>query len=586
MSGADVKTVNKPLPRGLVSFLELIFRKYPAGTALVCVCLFLAGLSEGIGIALLLPLVGMLGGKADSDTRLPEEIIRQVFETFGLEPSLGILLTAVVAVISVKGLLVLGSMTHVGYTAARIETEQRVSLVRALLNARWEYFVTRPLGSLANALTLESRYASEAYVRACVFVASVFQVCVHVGVTVLLSWQTALGAVVGGAITLLVLGRFVAMTRRAAESQARLLKSVSGRLVDLLQGIKPLKAMGRELQVAPIIEGEIRELAEASKRQVVSFQALSALSEPFLALIMAVGIYLAFTMQLVDLGSTVVLGLLFWRSLRAIGNIQQNYQQFTYFESAFRSLQETTAHAETEEETLTGSSMPTFEKGLDFRNVSFSYGDALVLADTDLFVPVGSFTALVGPSGVGKTTLGDLAAGLLRPQSGEIYVDDIPLCDLNTKAWRSLIGYVPQDPVLFHDTIRANVTAGDSTLSDKEITEALRQAGALSFTESLTHGLDTIVGERGAKLSGGQRQRIAIARALAHKPRLLILDEVTSSLDAESEQAICDTLQGLHGRVTVLAISHRPAIVQAATTVYSLGENGRITSAVAKTAAV
>jgi len=138
-----------------------------------------------------------------------------------------------------------------------------------------------------------------------------------------------------------------------------------------------------------------------------------------------------------------------------------------------------------------------------------------------------------------------------------------------------MIGYVPQETFLLHDTVLQNVTLGDANLTEADAEEALIAAGAWDFVKALPTGMHSSVGERGAALSGGQRQRIAIARALAHRPRLLILDEITSALDPDSEAAICCTLQWLRGQLTILAISHQPAIVQAAESVYRL-ERGHV----------
>jgi ATP-binding cassette subfamily C protein len=205
--------------------------------------------------------------------------------------------------------------------------------------------------------------------------------------------------------------------------------------------------------------------------------------------------------------------------------------------------------------------------------VSFTYGEHWVLQDTSLTFPVGLFTAIVGPSGVGKTTVADLVTGLLRPQEGKVWIDDLPLQQVDMMTWRRMIGYVPQETLLLHDTVLINVTLGDPELSAEDAEYALRAAGAWEFVTAIPQGMYSTVGERGDMLSGGQRQRIAIARALVHKPKLLILDEPTSALDRDSEEAICETLQQLSGEYTILAISHQPALMKAADRAYRL-QNG------------
>jgi ATP-binding cassette subfamily C protein len=183
--------------------------------------------------------------------------------------------------------------------------------------------------------------------------------------------------------------------------------------------------------------------------------------------------------------------------------------------------------------------------------------------------------ALVGRSGSGKSTLADLLTGLQVPGEGQILVDGTPLSELDMRQWRRMIGYVPQDTVLFHDSILANVTLGDPDLGREAAEQALKRAEAWDFVAALPEGLETVVGERGGRLSGGQRQRVALARALVRAPKLLILDEATSALDPQTEQSICTTLQHLSRELSILAISHNDAIVKVADHVYEL-EHGQL----------
>jgi ATP-binding cassette subfamily C protein len=196
-----------------------------------------------------------------------------------------------------------------------------------------------------------------------------------------------------------------------------------------------------------------------------------------------------------------------------------------------------------------------------------------VLRDLSLQIPAGKLTTLIGPSGSGKTTIIDLVTGLLRPQSGSVRLDGVPLSELDLKAWRRMIGYVPQETLLLHASVLENITLGDPDLSEEDAIRALQSADAWDFVAGMAQGIHSTVGERGAKLSGGQRQRIVIARALVHQPALLILDEATSALDPASEAAIGETMHHLRGSLTILAISHQTALVNTADCVYRL-ENG------------
>jgi ATP-binding cassette subfamily C protein len=217
----------------------------------------------------------------------------------------------------------------------------------------------------------------------------------------------------------------------------------------------------------------------------------------------------------------------------------------------------------------TSGVQPHLKQAFKLSDVSFAYVDRLVLRHLNMTMPARKITALIGPSGAGKSTVLDLITGLQRPTSGKVLVDGVDLAEIDAAAWRRGIGYVPQEVLLFGDTLLANVTLGDPNLTEADALKALEDAGA-DFLDSLPEGLATRMGERGSRLSGGQRQRVALARALVHGPDLLILDEATSSLDVATEKAISETLRGLKGRLTIVLATHRSTLLEIADQVYRL----------------
>jgi ATP-binding cassette subfamily C protein len=256
---------------------------------------------------------------------------------------------------------------------------------------------------------------------------------------------------------------------------------------------------------------------------------------------------------------------------------QQRYHRMVGQESAFWALREAVEQAQAQREPAGGDLKPTLNRQIAFDQVSFTYGGRRILDEASVTFEVGAMTTLIGPSGTGKTTVLDLLCALLVAQDGRISVDGQALAELQRRSWRRMIGYVTQETLLLHDSVLANVTLGEPSLTEADAEHALRQAGAWEFVQGLEQGVHTRVGERGGQLSGGQRQRIIIARALAHRPGLLILDEATSALDAESEADICATLKALTPQMTIIAVSHRPRLIEVADKVVELVEGKFIT---------
>ena len=206
----------------------------------------------------------------------------------------------------------------------------------------------------------------------------------------------------------------------------------------------------------------------------------------------------------------------------------------------------------------------TFEKDIELKNISFKYKDEYVLKDFSLKVPKGKTIALVGQSGSGKSTLANLIPRFYDVNKGEILIDNINIKDIKKESLRDLMGLVTQESILFHDTVRNNITLGVDNATDEEIIEAAKIANAHEFIEELPQGYDTNIGDSGGTLSGGQRQRLSIARAVLKNPPIMILDEATSALDTESEQLVQKALEKMMENRTSIVIAHRLSTIQKA----------------------
>lgn len=555
-----------------LEFVRFFIHKYPKRSLVMILALVASGLAEGFGIVSLVPVLEMFVRSDTGESLLIGDYVRNSFLYFGIEPTLGVLLTMLVFFSILKAGFVWLAIRQVGYTIANVTSDLRLQLLDNLMQAQWGYFVNQPVGGLSNSLGWETAKAANAFKQIGQLVAGFINVAVYLVIAFLVSWEVVLVSIVASIVFMYLLRGMVNLSRLSGKNQTRVMKSLSSRFVDALHGIKPIKAMGREKQLWHLLEDETYQINQAQRQSVFAKAIVDVFREPVIMLIISLGLFLVFNYSDQSFSAILILIYLFNRVMTRITMLQKNYQAMVNSEAVFWSLRETIEQADNhrEQEAEHGITKPTLDRSLVFENVSFSYGDHAVLQGVNLTVKAGQFVAFTGPSGAGKTTLVDLVLGFYRPSSGEIKADDVPLEKYNCRDWRKLVGYVPQEMFLFHESIFKNVTLGDDQLTRDEVESALKAAGIGDYIASLPDGIDTVVGERGSKLSGGQRQRIALARAIVHRPLLLILDEVTASLDPATEKEICATLQTISKDTTILSVSHQPALIAAADVVYQI----------------
>ena len=354
---------------------------------------------------------------------------------------------------------------------------------------------------------------------------------------------------------------------------------VTGRLTETLGGIRVIKGFNAEQQESRIFAGGVDRLFSNVKKSLTSTSLVTSAATLLMGLasaaIMGIGGYYIIQNQMTigDLFAfTLYLGFMIAPIIQ-MGNIGSQITE------AFAGLDRMDELLKTERETDDAGRSVSLEhiKGdVEFRDVHFEYEPGKpILHGISFKAPAGSVTALVGSSGSGKTTISGLVASFLKPQQGMITVDGHDLNRLSLSSFRSHLGVVLQDDFLFEGTIRENILFARLDAGEEELRAAVEAAWVAEFADRFDEGLETVIGERGVKLSGGQRQRVAIARAILADPRILILDEATSSLDTESEKYIQQSLQKLMQGRTTFVIAHRLSTIRQADQILVI-EKGRI----------
>ena len=538
------------------------FTVYPRRSFYVLLAFLAAGVAEALSLTAILPLLSIaVGNPIDSNIG---KFIVQLLGRVDIDPTIGAMLLIILCGIIFKSLVLLVANRQIGYTVANIATKLRLELIEALFASRWQYYLRQPVGSLTNSIATEASRAAIGFSHAAAVLSLSIQVFVYILIALLVSWQAALTSLIIGAIFLLSMSRLIRVAGKAGTKQTLLYRELLTYLADVLGSAKPLKAMAREKVTDSILRSQTTQLEKATRREVMSRESLKAIQEPILAAFTTGGLYAVLVIWELPLSAVTAMVILFVRILTLSSKMQRRYQNLLVFESAYWSIRKATEAARSSAEMRTGRLHPTFKQGISLQHVDFNYDNKVIFRNLNMEIQVKSFITITGNSGAGKSTLIDLLCGLVEPKFGDIFVDGISMHEINIREWRRLIGYVSQETILLHDTILSNILVGAPDLTQADAEKALHQAGAWEFVSALPEGLHTIVGERGGLISGGQRQCIAIARALAHQPQLLLLDEPTSALDPNSEQNICKTLRDLSRSLTIIAVSHQPALANAA----------------------
>jgi ATP-binding cassette subfamily C protein len=551
----------------------------------VTIGLVVSRVIEMIGLATIVPLLATVSFGNDTNFHIGgmKSLINKTFSAVlskvGLSADFATLVLVVVFALTIKSAISIAVMRYIGDLMAEITKSVRMEVVRLLLNAKWGYFSAQPMARLISGAGAETGSVGESFLCSANILSSCIQVAAYLAVCALISWRLSIVAVIIGIVMFGTFGKLIRMSRQASKLHSRQLRQMSASFTDTILGMKPIKAMGRQARFTALFEVDAQKLHKAMRAKIVSSEFASELQEPIVAGLLCFGLYLATTEWHLRLHEQVVVGLILIRLVSTFSQIQTIYHRLTSIYDMYRSVGTLIKEAMDAAEPATGTRTPTLKKGIEFRHVTFGYGvDKIIFRDLNWTLKAGQITALIGQSGAGKSTIVDLLIGLREPGIGTVLLDQINMKAINLVQWRHMIGYVPQEVILFNDSIFNNVTLREPEFTEQAVIDALNAAGAMSFVGTYEQGVHYPVGERGHHLSGGQRQRIAIARALVRNPTLLILDEATAGLDKDTERGICDSIVDIARarNLTVISISHHAIWTDIADQVYVVSK-GHVT---------
>jgi len=547
-----------------------------AGSA---VLLASVALLEAAGLLLLMPLVELLGlGQVQAAAGLAG-VWRKIFAVLGVAPGFELVLGSFVGLLVLQAVLRRLADHHNARIEAGYTAHLRDRLYESLVRARWLAFTRLRAADLTRTLTQEVDNAGFAAQQGVALAGLAGLALVHLAVALMLSpplTALALGCGVTVALALRPLNRRV---HEAGKASQLCRAEMNAAITEHLAGFKVAKSHGRGAHHLELFRRATHAIAEHFVAVRHTFSASRVFFELAGWTSLMAFLYVAVKWARLEIAQLVLMVFVFTRLLPRIGAIQSAWQHIVHYQPAFAAVETLRAELDAAREAVADAA-PELELRREVRleNVSFRYdlaGERAAVRNVNLTIPARRMTALVGASGAGKSTVADLVLGLLTPNEGRVLADGEPLDAARLAAWRNSIGYVPQEPFLFHDTIRANLLWARPDATENDLRAVLRAAAAEEFVTRLPQGMDTIVGDRGVRLSGGERQRLTLARALLRRPTLLVLDEATSSLDHENERLVQEAIAKLHGELTLVVIAHRLSTVQQADQVIVLAE-GRV----------
>ena len=555
-------------------FAAAVIAIAPRQTARAVIVTLAASAVEGIGLLVLAPLLQLVGVDAQQGPLSGVvSAFAAAFRVAGLRATLGNVLLLYVVITVLQSLLqrrqaVLGAVVQ-----HQVVTALRTRLYRAVAGMRWIDFARTRSSDYTQALTEEVDRVGTATSHLIDLLVTGITAVVYLA----LAWRvspsmTALVLTSGAALALLMRGRIGEAHsggKDLSNSWSRLYAAIS----EHLGSLKIAKGYGAIARHSEMFAHASTEVGEISVANVRSYSRVRQRLSVGSAVMLAVVVYVSYAVLAISTAQLLLLLFLFARLTPRLVGLYERAHALAATLPAFIAVTEIERRSLAAAEPTAARRYPIeLTDRIDLQDVSFKYDAGTTrppaVQNATFTLAAGATTAIVGPSGSGKTTLADLIMGLLAPSDGAILVDGVHLGPERLDAWREQIGYVAQEPFLLHDTVRANLLWARPEATEDELWQALASASADVFVSALPDGLDTLVGDRGVLMSGGERQRLSLARALLRRPRLLILDEATSSLDSENEARIQDAIDQLHRRVTIVIITHRLSTIRNADVIH------------------
>lgn len=534
---------------------------------------------ELLGVTIFMPFIQIFMTPSAIQENEYLKLTYDLFQFTSTESFLTALTALIIFIYIFKNLFIAIEKNCIYKFSYGMQRKMSTQLLTAYMREPYTFHLNKNIAVLQRSLQEDTDIFTKGIIHALELVVEI-AVCTVLGVYLFLVSQSITAIVIVLLIVCMI--TFISISKKFSKSLGKECQEYKGKLYQWMNqsigGIKEVKILNRE-------EYFITSYEEYFKKYVHGLRIhrlIAVLPRYFVEAICMTGLLLAIIVKM-NFGQTditayipqlAVFAVAAFRLLPSVGKVNEHVTNILYalpsLELIYHDLKEIEDVPEQNDEVNLNW---RFQNEIKVKNVDYHYPDSeeMVIKRASFTVKKGETIAFIGSSGAGKSTIVDIILGLLQPQYGKVYADDMNIHKhLNT--WHQELGYIPQVIYLSDDTIRNNIAFGikESEINEDAVCEALRKAQLYEFVDNLPNGLDTFVGDRGVRLSGGQRQRIGIARALYHDPEVLVLDEATSALDNETETAVMESIEKLKGTKTMLIIAHRLTTIRNVDVIYEV----------------
>ena len=571
---------------GLLTKLGYIFDKRDKWKiALLLAAVVIGSFLELLGVTIFMPFINIIQEPGEIQRKWYLRMFYELFHFQSAKSFLAALSAAIIVVYVVKNVYLIIEKSYIYRFSYNTQMKLSTRLLNTYMKEPYTFHLNKNIATLQRSLQEDTAKFMQVILYSLELVAEL-AVC-FVLVVYLLFVSKSITVIVLGLLVVCV-GAFLLLTRKYSRKLGQDNQGYQGKIYQwmnqALGGIKEIKILGRE----EFFTEEYRKYYIKFAKGLRIARTISILPKYAVEAVAISGLLIGIIVKLLlgeaDMAYYIpqltVFAVAAFRLMPSVGRINEHATNTLYalpsVDLVYHDLVEIEDYIEKQDSEVKEDW--NLCRGIEVKNVTYCYPDTdePVIEDASLSIQKGRTAAFIGASGAGKTTMVDIILGLLTPQKGVVLADDINVHE-KPRTFHAQVGYIPQVIYLSDDTIRNNISFGvkESDIDEQAVRRSMEKAQLTEFVDSLVHGLDTIVGDRGVRLSGGQRQRIGIARALYHDPEILVLDEATSALDNDTEAAVMEAVENLRGMKTMIIIAHRLTTIRNADLIYEV-EGGRV----------